>query len=173
MADVLRQQRYKPQGGGGGGGGGVCVLACGFPPSTYLDVHLGPLQEAQGGVSGAVRAQRNQLLQLLQVEPQLGTSVDDKYTGVQELRTRGSPVWHDVAGRGGGIHVARGHCDKVLSMSSFTSVSLLVWVARPERSLFRGNRKAELGWLNMRGICGQSQCRTPPFSFFKTEDSTT
>ena len=67
----------------------VCVSALGFPPSTYLDVHLGPLQEAQGGVSAAVRAQRNQLLQLLQVEPQLGASVDDKHTREQELRTWG------------------------------------------------------------------------------------
>lgn len=41
---------------------------------TYLDVHLGTLQEAQRGVAGAVRAQGHQLLELLQIEPELGSS---------------------------------------------------------------------------------------------------
>lgn len=41
---------------------------------THLDVHLGPLQEAQRGVAGAVGAQGHQLLELLQVQPEFGSS---------------------------------------------------------------------------------------------------
>jgi hypothetical protein len=41
---------------------------------AHLDVHLGTLQEAQRSVASAVRAQGHQLLKLLQVESELGSS---------------------------------------------------------------------------------------------------
>ena len=62
-----------PQGGG---------AARGNP--AHLDVHLGTLQEAQCGVACAVRAQGHQLLELLQVEPELGSSERPKDVTVRQ-----------------------------------------------------------------------------------------
>lgn len=43
-------------------------------PPAHLDVHLGPLEEAQRGMAGTVGAQGHQLLELLQIEPEFGSS---------------------------------------------------------------------------------------------------
>lgn len=70
------------------GGRGEAPLREGRVKGSYLDVSARSFKQTERGVSGTVRPERNELLQLLQVQPQLGSSAKGGKPGLERRAAR-------------------------------------------------------------------------------------
>lgn len=132
---------------------------------AHLDVHLGTLQEAQRGVAGAIGAQGHQLLELLQVQPEFGSS--------EKARNRSHVGWH-LWGGGSATQQPRGwgraggnqldFCLDPLSPSPQLPSQPGWQPLQPPGLALRKPLQKRGQWLGPRGQTAQSQGALPPGS---------